>query len=72
MKFGEPPVIRQIYQDFPPPKFRAIRYSIFKPATRRRPARTWFLKIDPVWIVSMRGCVCACVFVCVCVRTRGY
>ena len=30
-----------------------------------RPARTWFLKIDPVRIVSM--CVCVCVFACVCV-----
>ena len=26
-----------------------------------RMARTWFLKIDPVWIVSM----CVCVFACV-------
>ena len=25
------------------------------------PARTWFLKIDPVWIVGMRVRVCACV-----------
>ena len=31
------------------------------------PARAWFLKIDPVRIVSMRV---ACV--CVCVRARGY
>ena len=31
------------------------------------PARTWFLKIDPVRIVSMRVCVC----VCLCVRARG-
>ena len=30
----------------------------------RRPARAWFLKIDPVWIVGMRACVC--------VRTQGY
>ena len=35
-----------------------------------RPARTWFLKIDPVRIVGMRACVCVCV--CVCVRARGY
>ena len=28
----------------------------------RRPARAWFLKIDPVWIVCMS--VCVCVFVC--------
>ena len=34
----------------------------------RRPARAWFLKIDPVRIVGMRACVC----VCVCVRARGY
>ena len=26
--------------------------------------RTWFLKIDPVWIISMR--------VCVCPRPQGY
>ena len=23
-----------------------------------RPVRTWFLKIDPIWIVSMCMCVC--------------
>ena len=28
-------------------------------------ARAWFLKIDPVWIISMHVCVC----VCVCVST---
>ena len=28
--------------------------------------RAWFLKIDPVWIISMRACVR------VCVRARGY
>ena len=28
------------------------------------PARTWFLKIDPVRIICM--CVCVCVFACVC------
>ena len=27
-------------------------------ARRRRPARSWFLKIDPVRIVGMRVCVC--------------
>ena len=31
----------------------------------RRPARTWFLKIDPVRIVCMCMCVCVCVCVCV-------
>ena len=31
-----------------------------------RPARAWFLKIDPVRIVGMR----ACVRVCVCPRPR--
>ena len=30
-------------------------------------ARTWFLKIDPVWIVGMLVRVCVCV--CVCVST---
>ena len=34
----------------------------------RRPARAWFLKIDPVRIVGMRVRVCACV--CVCPRPR--
>ena len=34
----------------------------------RRPARAWFLKIDPVRIVGMRACVCVCV--CVCPRPR--
>ena len=34
----------------------------------RRPARAWFLKVEPVRIVSM--CVYVCV--CVCVRPRGY
>ena len=33
-----------------------------------RPARAWFLKIDPVRIV----CMCVCVCVCVSVRPRGY
>ena len=28
---------------------------------RRRPARTWSLKIDPVRIVGMHVCVCVCV-----------
>ena len=28
----------------------------------------WFLKIDPVQMVGMRGCMC----VCVCVRAQGY
>ena len=28
-----------------------------------RPARTWFLKIDPVRVVRMRVCVCVCVCV---------
>ena len=38
--------------------------SILKPGARQ-PASAWFLKIDPVRIVSM----CVCVYVCV--RTRG-
>ena len=45
-----------------------------------RLARAWFLKIDPVRIVSMHVCVClracmrACVHACVgvCVHTQGY
>ena len=32
----------------------------------RRPARAWFLKIDPVQIVCMHVCVCLCV------RAQGY
>ena len=33
---------------------------LFKPGARagHRPARAWFLKIDPVRIVGMRVCVC--------------
>ena len=38
---------------------------VFKPGTRW--PRAWFLKIDPVWIVSMRVCVCVCICVSVCV-----
>ena len=30
-----------------------------------RPARAWFLKIDPVWIVGMLVRVCLCICVCV-------
>ena len=26
------------------------------------PARAWFLKIDPVWIVGMHVCVCVFVY----------
>ena len=33
-------------------------------------ARAWFLKVEPVQIVSMYVCVCVCV--CVCVRPQGY
>ena len=25
-------------------------------------AHTWFLKIDPVWIIGMRVCVCVCMY----------
>ena len=31
-----------------------------------RPGRAWFLKVEPVRIVSMCVCVCVC-FACVCV-----
>ena len=45
--------------------FDSIPYNsapeFLKCLTRRhRPARAWFLKIDPVRIVSMRACVCVC------------
>ena len=33
--------------------------NVFKPGVR--PARAWFLEIDPVRIVGMRACVCVCV-----------
>ena len=43
---------------------------LFKPSACRpqagRPARAWFLKIDPVRIVGMH----ACGYVCVCQRPR--
>ena len=35
-----------------------------------RPARTWFLRTDPVWIIGMRVRVYACACVCVCPRPR--
>ena len=39
--------------------------SIFKPDARRsrrcRPARTWFLKFDPVRIIGIHVLVCVCV-----------
>ena len=31
-----------------------------------RPARAWFLKVEPVRIVSMCVCVCVCVCACAC------
>ena len=36
--------------------------------TGHRPVHTWFLKIDPVRIISM--CVCVCLRVCVCPPSR--
>ena len=42
-----------------------FNHKIVKPGVRgRRPARAWFLKIDPVRIVCMCMCVFVCVFVC--------
>ena len=41
--------------------YELINYEIIKPV---RPARAWFLEIDPVQII--------CMFACVCVRPRGY
>ena len=39
---------------------RLTNYSAFLNQARagRRPERTWFLKMDPVWIVGMRVRVC--------------
>ena len=31
-----------------------------------RPVCTWFLKIDPVWIVGWYACLCICGVLCVC------
>ena len=40
----------------------AVLETIFKPDKRRLQAGAHqFLKIDPVWIVSMHVCLCACV-----------
>ena len=44
-----------------------ITYLLNQARAGRRPARTRFLKIDPVRIVSMHMCVCVYVCVCVCV-----
>ena len=44
---------------------------VFKPGTCW-PVRVWFIKIDPVQIVSIRVCACVCLHVCLCVRPRGY
>ena len=33
-------------------------YFLNQASASHRPVRTWFLKIDPVWIVGMRVCVC--------------
>ena len=41
-----------------------IEYILKQARTGHRPARAWFLKIDPVRIVGMRACVC--------VRARGH
>ena len=45
-----------------------LKYSDFRYAGHRL-VLAWFLKIDPVWIVSMcvHVSVCVCVCVCVCV-----
>ena len=40
-----------------------MRLFLNQARTGRRPARAWFLKIDPMRIVGMRVCVCACVCV---------
>ena len=37
----------------------------------RRPAHTWFLKIDPALIVGMRVCVCVCVYLSPKLLTSG-
>ena len=51
-------------------QYHIIYVSMFLNQMRagHRPARAWFLKIDPVWIVGMHVCVC----VCLCVRALGY
>ena len=51
-------------------KYRLLAQSDLLNQARagRRPARAWFLRIDPVRIVGMP----VRVRVCVCVRARGY
>ena len=41
-----------------------VNYSDSKPGMLAAGQRTWFLKIDPVWIVG----ICVCVYV----RAQGY
>ena len=45
-------------------------YLLNQAHTSLQPACAWFLKIDPVRIISMRVHMCACVCVCVCVCLR--
>ena len=47
---------------------QSLKLFLNKAHASHRPARAWFLKIDPVRIVGMRVCVCACVCVCLCPR----
>ena len=44
--------------------FILFQFLLNQAHASRRPARAWFLKIDPVQIAGMRACVCVCVCSC--------
>ena len=50
------------------PDFVAVTIFLIRARSGLWLVRAWFLKIDLVWIVSMRVCVCVCPCLCPCPR----